>query len=96
VPPAPTPHFNKQRDREVALYFAVHQELMIMKPGKTFSAVLFMSALLVALSACQKQEGPAERAGKEADKAVEKIGQQIEKAGENIQDAAKGNKKASP
>jgi predicted small secreted protein len=51
------------------------------------------SALLVALSACQKQEGPAERAGKEADKAVDKVGQQIQKAGESIQDTAKGNKK---
>lgn len=65
----------------------------MLKLRKTASAVVVMSALLVALSGCQKQEGPAERAGKEADKAVEKVGQQIEKAGENIQDAAKGNKK---
>jgi hypothetical protein len=49
--------------------------------------------LIAALSACQKQEGPAEHAGKEVDKTVDKAGQQIEKAGENIQDAAKGNKK---
>ena len=48
---------------------------------------------LVALSGCQKQEGPAEKAGKEMDKAAEKVGQQIEKAGEAIQDAAKGDKK---
>ena len=44
--------------------------------------------MLVALSACQKQEGPAEHAGKEIDKASDKAGQQIEKAGQNIQDAA--------
>lgn len=65
----------------------------MMKFGKTVSAVLGMGALLVVLSACQKQEGPAERAGKEVDKAVENTGQQIEKAGESIQDAAKGDKR---
>ena len=45
-------------------------------------------ALIAAAGACQK-EGPAERAGKEVDKAVTKAGQQIEKAGDKIQDAAK-------
>jgi hypothetical protein len=63
------------------------------KFGKVISAALVMSALLVALPGCQKQEGPAERAGKEVDKAVEKSGQQIEKAGESIQDTARGDKK---
>jgi len=63
------------------------------KPGKTISSALVMSALLVALAGCQKQEGPAEKAGKEVDKAGEKVGQQIEKAGESIKDAAKGDKK---
>jgi len=62
------------------------------KPGRSISAVLAASALLVALSGCQKQEGPAEKAGKSVDKAVDKVGQQIEKAGESVQDAAKGNK----
>ena len=65
----------------------------MMKLGTTVSAALVMSALLVALSACQKQEGPAEHAGKEVDKTLEKAGQQIEKAGDSIQDAAKGDKK---
>lgn len=65
----------------------------MMKFGKTVSAVLSMGALLVVLSACQKQEGPAERAGKEVDQAVDNAGQQIEKAGESIQDAAKGDKR---
>jgi hypothetical protein len=64
-----------------------------MKFEKTIRIVIVMSALIAALSACQKQEGPAEHAGKEVDKTVDKAGQQIEKAGENIQDAAKGNKK---
>lgn len=52
-----------------------------------------VSAVLVALTGCQQHEGPAERAGKDADKAVEKVGQQIEKAGKSIQDAAKGENK---
>jgi uncharacterized lipoprotein YehR (DUF1307 family) len=64
-----------------------------MKLRETVSAAVVMSVLLVALAGCQKQEGPAERAGKEADKAMDKMGQKIEKAGENIQDTAKGNKK---
>jgi hypothetical protein len=57
------------------------------------SAVLIIGTLLSPLSGCQKQEGPAERAGKEVDKAVDKAGQTLEKAGDSIQDAAKGEKK---
>ncbi len=64
-----------------------------MKFAKATSAALIMGATLIALSACEKQEGPAERAGKEVDKATDKAGQQIEKAGQNIQDASKGDKK---
>jgi len=52
-----------------------------------------MSVLIVGLYACEKKEGPAERAGKQIDKAVEKAGQQVEKAGQQIQDAAKDAKK---
>lgn len=63
------------------------------KLGKPFGAAVVLSAMLAVSFGCQKQEGPAERAGKEVDKAVEKTGQQIEKAGDSIQDAAKGNKK---
>lgn len=65
----------------------------MMKFDGTVSAALVMSVLLAALSGCQKQEGPAEHAGKQVDKATEKTGQQVEKAGESIQDAAKGDKK---
>ena len=61
--------------------------------GKTLGATLAAGLLLTALSSCQKQEGPAERAGKEVDNATEAVGQQIEKAGEKIQDAAQGDKK---
>ena len=67
-----------------------------MKPtklGKGVAIAVVTSVLLAALFGCQKQEGPAEHAGKEIDQATQKAGQQIEKAGSNIQDAAKGNKK---
>lgn len=64
-----------------------------MKLEKLARNALIMTALIAAISACQKPEGPAEHAGKEIDKTVEKTGQQIEKAGENLQDAAKGDKK---
>ncbi len=64
----------------------------MMKSEKTIRAASIMGALLVALSACQKQEGPAEQAGKEVDQATEKVGEQIEKAGDDIQDAAKNDK----
>jgi len=57
------------------------------------TAGLVMSILIVGMSACQKSEGPAERAGKEVDKTIDKAGQQLEKAGQQIQDAAKDAKK---
>jgi hypothetical protein len=58
----------------------------------TFGAVA-AALLLSLLPGCQQQEGPAEKAGRQVDKAVDKVGQQIEKAGDAIQDAAKGDKK---
>lgn len=64
-----------------------------MKLGKTASSALVISALLATIVGCQKQEGPAERAGKQVDKAMDQAGQQIEKAGKDIQDTAKGDKK---
>jgi len=62
------------------------------KLGKRLLAVALMIPLIVTLSSCRK-EGPAERAGKQIDKAVEKAGDQIEKAGEKIEDAAKNASK---
>ena len=74
------------------------------KISKSVIAALVLGALVAVLSGCQKKEGPAERAGKEMDKAAEKAGQQIEKAigkagekiekaGEKIKDASKDIKK---
>lgn len=65
----------------------------MMRFGKTVSAALIASALILPLVGCEKQEGPAERAGKEVDQTVDKAGEQVEKAGEAIQDAAKDAKK---
>ena len=47
---------------------------------------LFAGALLAALTACQKKEGPAEQVGKQIDQAVEK-------AGDEVQDATRRDKK---
>ncbi len=59
------------------------------KFSRNVMTALVLGALMAGLSACQKEEGPAERAGKAMDNAVENAGEKIEKAGEKIQDAAK-------
>ena len=61
--------------------------------GKSVCAALIIGAFVASTPGCQKQEGPAERAGKQVDKAADNVGQKIEKMGDNIQDAAKGEKK---
>ena len=63
-----------------------------MRAMRTLTLALAFGATLAALGGCDKQEGPAEEAGKEVDQASEQVGQSIEQAGENIQDAANGNK----
>ncbi len=65
----------------------------MIKPGKTLGTAVMMAALLVALSACEKKEGPVEQAGKKVDEATQKVGQEVEKAGNKLQDAAQGDKK---
>ncbi len=59
------------------------------KWGKSVMAAIAVIALIVGLSCCQKNDGPAERAGKKIDQTVEKAGQQVEKAGDKIGDATK-------
>jgi hypothetical protein len=56
-------------------------------------AALVTSLVLATLISCQQQEGPAEEAGKEVDKAAAKLGEQIENAGESVQNATEGEKK---
>ena len=51
--------------------------------------ILVAAALLgLTLSACQK-EGPAEKAGKEIDKAAKDVGQTMEKAADSVKEATK-------
>lgn len=49
-------------------------------------AAMWLGAAALSISACE-QEGPAERAGKEIDRAAEKAGDKIEDAGDKVQDA---------
>lgn len=60
--------------------------------GKVMT-VLVAGVLVAGLSACKKEEGPVERAGKAVDNAVQEAGKKVEQAGEKIQDAAKDAKK---
>jgi len=60
---------------------------------KGIGAVLAAGILLGGLAACEKKEGPGERAGKAVDKAVDTTGKKIEEAGEKIQDTARDAKK---
>ena len=53
-------------------------------------------AALFALPACSRDDsggkgGPAERAGRELDKALNKAGQAVEKAGKDMQKSSKGD-----
>ena len=50
-----------------------------------------VTLLGLTLSACQK-EGPAEKAGKEIDKAAKDVGQSMEKAADKVNEAAKRSK----
>jgi len=59
-----------------------------MKLRNSAIAATAIGALIAGLSGCQKQEGPAESAGKAIDKAIGTVGQNIEKAGEKIQEKA--------
>jgi hypothetical protein len=63
-----------------------------MKLAKPLSTALVISAFLVALSGCEKQEGPMEKAGESVDNATESIGEHVEDAGEALQDTAQGQK----
>jgi len=60
-----------------------------MKRLQTVGTALIMGLLLVALPGCGKEEGPAEHAGKEIDKAMDQVGEKLDQAGEDIQDATK-------
>lgn len=62
--------------------------MSVYKKGCLMVAAIFLG---LTLGACGKEggEGPAERAGKEVDKAMEKAGEAVEKATESVKEAAK-------
>lgn len=63
------------------------------KFGKNLAAAFATILLLSLLSACDSHEGPAERAGRDIDKALDNAGKHIERAGERIQDEARSERK---
>ena len=57
--------------------------------------LLALAAALAMVAACNRDDGkggPAERAGRQVDKALDKAGQSVEQAGKDMQDASKGKK----
>jgi hypothetical protein len=60
----------------------------MIKFGKFAIVALAISALMMGLSSCKKEEA-ADKAGKEIDKAVDTAKQQVEKAGEKVKEAVK-------
>ena len=56
-----------------------------MQTSKRFVVVVLLG---LALSACQK-EGPAEKTGKEIDKAAKDLGQSMERAADSVKEATK-------
>jgi hypothetical protein len=66
-----------------------YRRFRTMKLSKFASSFIAAAAVVVTLTGCQEKEGPAEKAGKEIDKAAASMGQAIENAGEKIQNSAK-------
>ena len=54
---------------------------------KFMASIIVGMFLLAGLSACQKEEGPAEKAGKEIDKAIGEVGKKMEEAGDKVKEA---------
>ena len=52
---------------------------------------LILVLALVALAAC-RQEGPAEKAGRQIDQAGKDVARSVDKAGDNLRDATKDKK----
>jgi len=60
-------------------------------------SLVVIAALLFVVAACSRDDsdgkgGPAERAGRQVDKAMSKAGEAVEKAGRDMQDSSKGKK----
>lgn len=57
-----------------------------MKPALLLLCCAFL--LGPALTACEDEEGPAEKLGKQVDESVDQAGQELEKAADKIEEAA--------
>jgi predicted small lipoprotein YifL len=68
-------------------YWQAAAERLLLRAMK----ILIVMAALLALAAC-RQEGPAEKAGRQLDQAGEKASKSIEQAGKDIRDATRGKK----
>lgn len=60
---------------------------MIKRQNK-LAGILALGVVMLALTGCEK-EGPAEKAGKEIDKAINNAGSQIESIGKELEGALK-------
>ena len=58
---------------------------------RTLLVLIATAALAASLGACQR-EGPAEKAGRQVDRAADKAARGVEKAGQDLRDAASGKK----
>lgn len=57
---------------------------------KAFASAALVLSLLFGISGCQRQEGPAERAGEQNDEAVEEGGEQLQEAEEEAREKTQG------
>ena len=57
------------------------------------SIYVFVAAFSVAVVACQPSSAPAERIGKDVDKAAKKIGNQVDKAADKTKESISDSRK---
>ena len=81
-----SPERRKPTDRQPAT-----QKIAMLKPSNAVYALV--AACSLAMAACQPAKGPAERAGKNIDKAAKKVGDQVDKAADKAKDAVNDAKK---
>jgi hypothetical protein len=61
---------------------------------KVVVSIIAVLVFVVAVSGCQKQEGPMEKAGKKADEGIEATKDAIKKAGEKVGEGVEATKEA--
>jgi hypothetical protein len=61
---------------------------------KGIMPVMVALVFVIAVSGCQKQEGPMEKAGKKADEGIEATKDAMKEAGENVKEGAEATKEA--